>query len=274
MHNGYIKLHRPLLKHWVFEDPAVFKVWTYCLLRAAWQDSEFKFSKSSEVIRLKRGEFVTGRAALHKACFPPIKRQGKSAAPPHTSMTTWRILKSLEKCEMLSMTSFNQYTIVSICNYDTYQDVPGEVVQEVEQRMFSGCSADVHKEEKKETKKVKKQRDDDYSPEFLSWYAKYPKRAAKRPAFTAWKNAVERIEKATNKSRLDVLAFLERQAQAYAHSPAGNRGQFTPAPAPWLNQDRFDDDPSAWQVHDDTAKPEQEVDLLIHKIQPKSERTP
>ena len=40
--------------------------------------------------------------------------------------------------------------------------------------------------------------------------------------------------------------FLYSQVVKFAESPAGQRGQYTPYPATWFNQERYNDDPSQW----------------------------
>ena len=117
---------------------------------------------------------------------------------------------------------------------------------------------------------------DNYSPEFMQWYDKYPKKTAKGAAFPAWKNAVERIKKRNGHTREEAMLFLEDRAEAFAASPAGNRGQFTPGPAPWLNQERYDDDPAAWQDLEGNGKPKEQLIFTDEdpdkRIVPKEER--
>ena len=41
--------------------------------------------------------------------------------------------------------------------------------------------------------------------------------------------------------------MLKQAVEAYARSPAGNAGEFTPHPATWFNQSRYLDDPLTWK---------------------------
>jgi hypothetical protein len=44
----------------------------------------------------------------------------------------------------------------------------------------------------------------------------------------------------------DPAAWLLARVKAFAVSPAGRAGQYTPHPATWFAQARFDDDPAEW----------------------------
>ena len=68
-------------------------------------------------------------------------------------------------------------------------------------------------------------------------YAEYPKKVAKPEALKAIRKAVEAFSS-------DVM--LER-TKAYALARKGEDQQYTPNPATWFNQQRFNDDPSTWK---------------------------
>ena len=76
-----------------------------------------------------------------------------------------------------------------------------------------------------------------YSPEFLEFWAAYPKyrRSGKGAAWRAWLIAMRTTEAQT----------LIEQAEVYATSPKGS-GEFSKMPATWLTQRCWEDDPTAW----------------------------
>jgi hypothetical protein len=83
-------------------------------------------------------------------------------------------------------------------------------------------------------------------------YQEYPRKVGKKAAITAIKRAVERVAKASGWPTRDAQAFLFKRTQSYARSPAGNHGEYTPHPATWFNQGRYDDDPQEWmRKHDE-----------------------
>jgi hypothetical protein len=76
-----------------------------------------------------------------------------------------------------------------------------------------------------------------YSEPFKRFWGIYPsiRRGAKPVAWEAWQSAITRADAET------IIAA----ATEFAASELG-RCQFCPGPAPWLNQDRWEDDRSAW----------------------------
>ena len=84
-----------------------------------------------------------------------------------------------------------------------------------------------------------------YSEAFEAWWSVYPRKVGRAKAFAAWKIAVKA------RPPDELLAITER----YAKSPAGNAGQFTPHPATWLSQARYDDDPREWEKERSDGKP-------------------
>ncbi len=92
----------------------------------------------------------------------------------------------------------------------------------------------------------KKDRDISFPDSILeSIYQLYPKRVAKAAAKKAIKAALNRLSKRTDIA--DPVAWLSDQVRAYASARAGADHQYTPHPATWFNQDRFEDDPSDWK---------------------------
>lgn len=75
-------------------------------------------------------------------------------------------------------------------------------------------------------------------------YAAYPRHVGKAAARVAIERALVRVLKDHPD---DAKAWLLERVMAYATSPAGQAGHFTPHPATWFNQDRFNDDPAEWQ---------------------------
>lgn len=75
--------------------------------------------------------------------------------------------------------------------------------------------------------------DPERNPEFMTWYATYPRAAARPDAYRAWSKAVAKI------SADELLA--KTTAFAEAHRRCGTEERFIPHPATWLNQERWND---------------------------------
>lgn len=125
---GWIKLHRKLLENPIFNDPHLLKLWIYCLLKAT--HKERKQIVGKQIVELKPGQFVTGRFSL-------AKEYNRDAKPKDvvSDRTLWRWMKFLEESEFLSIKSTTKYSVVTINNWDKYQDN--------DQQMSSKCPSNV-----------------------------------------------------------------------------------------------------------------------------------
>ncbi len=84
-------------------------------------------------------------------------------------------------------------------------------------------------------------------------YQAFPRHVGKPEAFKAIRTAVREL--GTGKERPvcsvpEALEFLHQKATAFASSPAGKQGKFTPHPATWFNQGRYHDDEREWHAAD------------------------
>ena len=74
-------------------------------------------------------------------------------------------------------------------------------------------------------------------------YAAYPRKIGRAAALKAIAKAIEAIGA---RGQPDPEAWLMARVQVFATSKAGNAGQYTPHPATWFNQGRFDDADAEW----------------------------
>ena len=63
---GYVKLYRQSIESSVFQNANLWKVWTYCLMRANHKENKILFH--GDEITLTPGEFVVGRIGGSKDC--------------------------------------------------------------------------------------------------------------------------------------------------------------------------------------------------------------
>lgn len=111
---GWISLHRKLTKNPVWHDTNYLKLWVYCLLKASHCAHEQKIG--NKLIKLKPGEFVTGRQALARDF-----NEGMKPSLQLKELTLWRYLNCLENWQMLNIKKTNKYSIVSIVKWEEYQ---------------------------------------------------------------------------------------------------------------------------------------------------------
>jgi hypothetical protein len=110
--NGFILLSRSLLDSEVFASQKMLKIWVWCLLKANYKDKfvPIKVGKGETTVEVKRGSFLFGRFKAEEE----IDIDGS---------TIYRILRKLESLGNIEIKASNQYSVVSICNYDSYQNV-------------------------------------------------------------------------------------------------------------------------------------------------------
>ncbi|MFL6427869.1 MAG: hypothetical protein ACJ71S_06465 [Acidobacteriaceae bacterium] len=77
-------------------------------------------------------------------------------------------------------------------------------------------------------------------------YQQYPRKVAKKDALKAIGKAIAMLQ-ASGRTEREAQEYLYRRAQAFAKSPAGQNGEYTPHPTTWFNRGSFDDDEREWQ---------------------------
>ncbi len=112
MKENWIKLHSKILEWGWYKNSNVFRVFIHCLLKANWKDGEF------EGQTIPRGSFITGRKELAN----------------QLNMTEQEIrtaLKHLNSTNEITIKTTNKYSIITIVNYDLYQQNNQEYNQQL-----------------------------------------------------------------------------------------------------------------------------------------------
>lgn len=102
MHRGYVKLWRKMCEWEWYQDSQTFHLFMHLLLKANTKDSKF------QGFTIKRGEIITGREKLSFETGISIQ-----------SVRT--CLERLSNSKVVTIKSTSKYSIVTICNYETYQ---------------------------------------------------------------------------------------------------------------------------------------------------------
>ena len=106
---GWIKIHREISEHWIFQDAEKFKWWIDMLFLASYEDN--RALVKNQVIEFKRWQFIGSLSFF-------TKRWGVSKD------RVINFLKILQSNGMIDKKSDKNITLVTICNYESYQDVP------------------------------------------------------------------------------------------------------------------------------------------------------
>lgn len=113
---GWLKLHRKFIESDVFQHPGMWHLFCYCMARANVADKPALIPGTTEFVTIKRGQFITGRNSLHAALYPNAERD--TPVP----RTVWRWMETIQGLGCIKLeTLSNRCTLVSVCNYETYQ---------------------------------------------------------------------------------------------------------------------------------------------------------
>lgn len=123
---GFIALYRSLQEHYLYPHLrkfTEFEAWIDLLLTANYKDA--KILIDLEMQELKRGSFLTSELKLSFRWFWNRDR-------------VRGFLKLLEKDLMIVKQSTKKYTIITICNYDQYQQITTTKQQQGNNRATTG----------------------------------------------------------------------------------------------------------------------------------------
>jgi DNA-binding transcriptional MerR regulator len=101
--SGWIKIHRKFLDWEWFNKSEAVHLFLYMLLKANHKNGQW------QGIDIKRGQFISSLGNISNATGISIQ-------------TIRTILKKLEKTNEIELKSTSQYTLVTICKYECYQD--------------------------------------------------------------------------------------------------------------------------------------------------------
>lgn len=128
--NGSILLNRNILESQIFASEKRLKIWIWLLLKASYKKRfiSVKIGNGESVIEIERSQLLFGRFKAEES----LNIDGS---------TIYKALKQFEKDEMIKINSNSHYTIITICNYDTYQTLEKQQVTAIEQPRNSHVTA-------------------------------------------------------------------------------------------------------------------------------------
>jgi hypothetical protein len=110
--NGAILLSRSLLDSEVFASQKMLKIWIWCLCKANFKDkyTSIKTGRGETTVKVKRGQFLFGRFTAEEE----LEINGS---------TIYKIMRKFEEMGNIVIKSNSHYSVITICNYDVYQDI-------------------------------------------------------------------------------------------------------------------------------------------------------
>lgn len=208
----------------------------WCLLKASFKKRwvSVKISASITEIELESGQFIFGR----------------NSAAKELNMTpsgVWKRMQKLKNLGNLELKSNNQFSIITIMNWDSYQSDENKSDTESNNQV---TTKEQPGNTNKNVKNVKKDKNDknppnpprgnvpnEYSESFETWWAAYPNKIGKLAAFRAWK----KIGESKTATVQELIKAINDQIRAN-HFRGSNGADYIPNPATWLNQGRWMDD--------------------------------
>ena len=107
---GWIKLHRTIMKHWVFQDAEYFRAWCIILMQVNHEPKKV-------LIHGKIYECERGQSLLSLNSW--VKEFGVNKWSIQKVRTFFKLL---EKDKMINIEGSNKTTRITVCKYDDYQN--------------------------------------------------------------------------------------------------------------------------------------------------------
>ena len=122
MADGWVRLYRQSVERGWLKNHKLWAFWTWCLLKSTHQ--EYTETVGFQRVLLHPGEFIFGRDAA-------AKELGMSVQSIRTCVDI------LRKRQNLTIKSTNKFSIVSIRNWNSYQNENGASNQQINQQVTS-----------------------------------------------------------------------------------------------------------------------------------------
>lgn len=220
LNEGWVPLFRKSIKSQVFQNEGLWKVWTWCIMKASHTEQwvPIRTGKGLTEVHLLPGQFIFGR----KTAAKELKMK------PSTVMKRMLKLENMQNCNTQSNT---HYSIVTLTNWGFYRELMKKVTVKV-----------TPKEQPRNTyKKNKNDKNNIYGQNFLTFWKAYPHKIAKKKAYETW----QKLEKAEDIENLLPILLDAIEKQNQAKEIKKTNGEFVsewPNPATWLNGRRWEDE--------------------------------
>lgn len=258
--DGWIRLHRELLDHWIYKDSEYLKVWIEMLIRARYWDEPATELIGDQLVKIERGEFIFGRPKWSK-------RLGISEQRLRTLLT-----KLIKDGMIEPVQNFPRFTLYRIQNYEKFNQQTNQHINQQGSQQQQGFEGDGNQQDNqhsnqqptssqpapnqqptnnkersnkekndKNEKEVKNNsvepaaQHDGYHEDFESFWSVYPKfrRKDKAKSFQIWKKKIKVEE------RQVLIQCTTRYAAD--KKTIGPNGQFAKMPSTYLNAGTYKD---------------------------------
>ncbi len=178
---GWIKLHLQLVNKaiWKTSTPSQKVILITLLMMADFKENEWEWD--GDRYKTKPGQFVTSLQSITNNCGKGISIQNVRTA-----------LKRFEKYGFLTSESTNKNRLITIVNWEFYQDFANETNKEDNKQLTSNQQAtnkqlttnkECNKVNNGNNNNISSKKKNDYSQEFEDWYKDYPRKGNKRNTY-------------------------------------------------------------------------------------------
>lgn len=222
MHRGYVKVWRKLGDSGILKDPLACQFFLWAMLKATHKHK--KQPVGNQVVDLEPGQFVSGRKAA-------------SSELGISQMVFRGVSKKMENMDFITITPTNKFSVYTIINWATYQNVEPANNQQINQQITNNEPTDNQQvTTNKNAKNIKNEKNTSgYSLEFEAAWKVYPKKTNKGAALKAWNAAIKR--------GLPVDLMPQHiESRMYEPDWRKDDGKYIPHMATWLNADGWLDE--------------------------------
>lgn len=136
---GWIKLHREIIDHWIYQDAEYLKVWMEMLIRARYWDEPSMELVGDQLIKVDRGEFIFGRPKWSQ-------RLGISEQRLKT------LIKKMLKDDMIELVQkYPRSTLYRIKNYEKFNQHDNQQTNQQEDQSQSGFADDGNQQDNQQS---------------------------------------------------------------------------------------------------------------------------
>lgn len=212
---GYTLSHRAKWENPIFRNLLEAGIWAWMCDTAVWKEAKIRFN--GELVTLQRGQLITSRRFISEGfCVG--------------EQVTRTFLENLENDGMINQQLTHRGTLITICNYDKYQQF--EILdnpQTNQQPTSSQPAANPNKKQYKENKED----NNIYAERFLEFWEVYPRKINKAKA--------EKIFYQLLKKGIDHETIITG-ARNYNEETRGTEERYIAHATTWLNGERWKDE--------------------------------
>jgi hypothetical protein len=131
--DGYFKVHRKILDSQVFAHQTALKIWVWCMAKVTFKERfvSVKVSRGETLVKINPGQFIFGR----------FKAEDELGIDGST-IYKWIQKFASPEFSMITIESNNQYSVITLCNWQQYQNTDEEEVTTKEQPCNNGVTTE------------------------------------------------------------------------------------------------------------------------------------